>query len=720
LNIPPRKITVEVPSDAWKASPSDDPIQDWDEDIIGRTAIVELLAEHALVLGTPVISLHGGLGDGKSSVLNLLRKALEGQAIVVSFNAWLPGREATFAVDLFGDIATECRKHVHFPQLRKRALLYARTISGSVSYLAGLRELLPADSQLYEINELKQALARVPLPIVVLLDEMDKMQKEELLVVLKVLRGVASIPNMTFVCAFNEAELRRRLWADEALPYDYLEKFFPVSVNLAPPDSEMLGKLFQAKLMRGLKDQSCFREQTDETTFTELLRQLWRESVSRLCTNFRKAGLLLNDILLAARPIAGEVNAFDLTGIECLRRFYPDVHSLLRKNSVFLTYEESSWEKRQYLFLEERKQEDSRRFFEQLDAKITQSEEPEAATVLLSYLFPEYAAVSNKRKVTQYSLTRPTSQESAESEKRICHPDYFPIYFRAAVPGEMFSNAELQRVISDLNQAQSPSEIDQIFGRVLDEIPKQHPKREDFLWKISRSVVRLKDEVAERLAYAAASRATDYAYDIMNIGEAARALNIVFEAAQKLSATLIAQRVLVGAMTRATDDTFARRIWEYTRDRNRNKILIDFSNVALEGVKEAFMQRMRHRYGPEVPIETINIAQGDWWAFRSWVENSAEDRQIEQDFWRRYIGQSRKRLAQAINFIYPPGVSWDQDPTPIVNTLFPVEDVRRLLQNLAQEDQLDEIEAKGIERFTNLFEGKWYRTGQIPEEHARP
>jgi hypothetical protein len=56
---------------------------------------VELLSDHALRQRTPAVALHGGLRDGKSSVLNLLKQAVEGQAIVVSFNAWLPGSEAT-------------------------------------------------------------------------------------------------------------------------------------------------------------------------------------------------------------------------------------------------------------------------------------------------------------------------------------------------------------------------------------------------------------------------------------------------------------------------------------------------------------------------------------------------------------------------------------------------------------------------------------------------
>lgn len=709
---PAQKTSPDSAKDLWRAMPSDDPIQDWNEDMIGRTAVVELLAEHVCLLGTPVIALHGALGDGKSSVLNLLRKALEGRTIVVSFNAWLPGGETSFAIDLFRDIATECRKWIYVPQLRKRALLYAKTISGSVPYLAGLKEILPAESQRDEIQELRRALIRIPRPIVVLLDEMDRMQKDELLVVLKILRGIAAIPNISFICAFSEADLRNRLHEDETLSFDYLEKFFPVTVNLGAPEPELLGRLFQSKLVIGLKEKGYLREQSAEADFRKLLDHAWVPALSRVCTNFRKAGLLLNDILSAARPISGDVNPFDLTAIETLRRFYPTVYRMLRKNSVFVTYSSSSW-KSPYLFAEEEKKRDSKEFFKELELEISKYEEPSAARVLLSLLFPEFDS-SNKISAGTFSLPRTTNPTTAEEEKRICDPDYFQVYFRGAVPEEMYSNAELEQLVYELNRAPLPTEINQTFNHALDDIPKNHPKRADFLWKLGRSMDRLRDDVAEGLAYAAAIYANKYAYDIVNIGEAARALNIVFEVAQKFSGTTKVQRILTESLLQAADDTFATRIWEYTRDKDRNKILVNFSNIDVAGIKEAFMVRMRNRYGPNSPI-AIDINQADWWAFRAWGENSETDREMAYNFWRHYIGQSRKRLAQAINIVYPTGTTWETDPSIVIGSFFPVVEAKHWLESLSEDAELNSVESDAIDRFRNLQEGKWFdiRKGNV-------
>lgn len=703
--LPPLNIPIQTHDSSsekrWTASSSDEPIQEWHQDIIGRTSVVELLAEHIFVQKTPIVALQGGLGDGKTSVLNLLRIAIENSAVVVSFSAWVPGSHETLAIDLFRDIATECKKVLYVPQLRKQSIAYARTISGSVSYLGGIKELFPAQSQRQEIEEIRQTLGRVPLPIVVSLDEIDRMQQDELLVLLKILRGASSIPNVTFVCAFSGEVVKNRLPPDQSSS-DYLEKFFPVSVNLTPPPPDMVGRLFEHRIKAEVNQRKWFIG-NDEKKFTELLQYMWQESLFQICSNLRKASLLLNSVVTAARPIAGEVNTIDLIGIEAIRRVALDVHSLIRKNGRFLTYGNDIWLKSR--FATGRDQKDLDDFFKHLDDTITTSPEPSAIRAIMELLFPKYA--EQQKLQSRHSYQRPTNEEVAEREKRICDSDYFSMYLRSAVPEEMYSESELGRVIARLNDAKSSDECDSIFAGTLSGIPPHHPKRADFLWKLGRSVdKRLNDPAVVGVAYAAATHARDYTYDMINIGEAARALNIVFEAVQKFSKSSKAQEILVEAMRRVTDDTFAIRLLDFTKNKERNKILTNFALIDPDGLADAFMQRMRVRYGKEVDASHVLVAQVDWYAFRLWAQNSEDDKLVEQEFWRRFIGESRKRLAQAINILYPKGTTWSEDPRPIINVLFPISELKMLTEALPTEE-LDNVESEGIKRLEELLKGSW-------------
>jgi hypothetical protein len=244
---------------------------------------------------------------------------------------------------------------------------------------------------------------------------------------------------------------------------------------------------------------------------------------------------------------------------------------------LYLRYEGSGWTKGEYL-LEDEKKRRHEECVRKLDEEIDKSNQPRVIRSLLSWIFPQYER-SSKQSTSRYSYVRGTSREVADVEKRICSFDYFPVYFRAAVPDEMFSNAELDRIISALNTAKTDTDARNAFPRALDSIPLKNPKREDFMRKLIQASDALNNHSAESLAYAVAERAGDYTYDMFHVGEAARAVNLVFTIVQKLSATSAAQRILTGSIARASDDTFAERILKFTENKDRNQILVDFSNI---------------------------------------------------------------------------------------------------------------------------------------------
>lgn len=668
----------------WRANP--DAITKWTEDLIGRGEVVTLLADQVLHLRVPIVALRGGFGDGKTSVLNLLRNVIERRAIVVSFRAWLPGSEATFVADLFKDIATECRGYVIVPRLRKYALAFAEMVSHSVSYLAGLRDLIPAQSQKDEIQGLSDALARVPKPIVVLLDEIDRMLKDELLVLLKVLRGAPSFPNVSFVCAFSEEHVR----TTAGLQPEGLEKFFPVSVNLSPPASEMIGRCLMTQLLERLKAQGWLTTTQEADEFTELLRESWSDSLGSICTNLRRAGLLVNDIGATQRSIISEVNPFDFVMISAIRRFYPSVYQRIRGGAEFLT---TTAEDR---FFPGEKH--SQPFFVALNGDIEGGPEPTAVRKLLSKLFPEFARANGDRMA---GFRRSADHSGAEDDKRVCDPTHFRIYFQGIVPEDMFGHAQMNHMLSQLNEARAEVEARAVFDKSLDSTPRESLKRVDFLRKLAIRVGELSDTAAEHLAYAVAARASDFDYGVWFRSITDTAVQVVSAVAQRLSATPSVQRVLEGCIARATNDAFADALLHSLEDGGGHRALVESSNAEKAAIKRVFIQRMRERYGPE---SEVSVTPTSHLAFSRWAENSGDDQRLEQEYWRRFIGRSRKRLAQAINVLYPGGFAWRENPTPLLDRLFPTAEIGALLKDLPNDEPLDDAERGGIERMRRLLE----------------
>ena len=297
---------------SYSARDPESPIDSIDEDKLARAAFIEMLARRILVSKDPVIALRGNFGDGKSSVLNLLRQQLQDTAIVVSFATWLPDSQKTLVTDLLGDIATEINKQFLIPGLRRRLDRFASLFAGHVSYLKILVAVIPPYTQREEIGDLEDLLSRIPKRVVVLLDEIDRMQKDEVLILLKLLRGSSSLPNITFVCAFHQEQVEKIVWgAFDSDSHEYMEKFFPTGVDLPKPNPDVLFGMLSGELPERLETAGWLVDADIRGGIEKDLQRLWGAGLDRDCSNIRKIGLMLNDVHAVASLVKNEVNAVD-------------------------------------------------------------------------------------------------------------------------------------------------------------------------------------------------------------------------------------------------------------------------------------------------------------------------------------------------------------------------------------------------------------------------
>jgi hypothetical protein len=228
-----------------------DAISEWNQDRLQRSSLVDTLKVQLLIGEVPVIALRGKFGEGKSSVLNLLRDDLKPHAIVVSFSSWLPGSEATLTNELFHDIAKECRKRYYIPGLRKAFTRYAAIFSADIPYLKGIREIFQPPTQRQELEEMKELLNALPEKIIVLLDEIDRMRRKELLTLMKLIRGTGAVPNLSFVCAFDREQVEKTVCKSyDAESHEYFEKFFPHAIDLPAVSSSVLKAEFLCALVK--------------------------------------------------------------------------------------------------------------------------------------------------------------------------------------------------------------------------------------------------------------------------------------------------------------------------------------------------------------------------------------------------------------------------------------------------------------------------------------
>ncbi len=440
------------------------PIHDWTEDRLSRAPFVRSVADLILKDKAPVIAIVGSFGEGKTSVLNLIDATLapRNDLIVVKFSSWLPGDERTLASSLFATIAEGAKARYVIPGLTRELTRFARLLAGTVpKFGETLKQFLEESSQVNQLSGLKGILGQLPVRIVVLVDEVDRMDKAELHLLLKSVRGVVDLPNITYVCAFDKKAITR-LVAENDLLYSqlYLEKFFPIQLALPRTDQELLGRLFDQRLESICQNFRLVQTEQEKKALNEALLEIWHSSIKRCLSNFRRMALFFNALQMSLEPVAAEINLFDMMILQLVKMISEETYQFIYDNGPLFYYPRwriTLWLER--LHVDDKKEaairsERLKAYFGSLPPATK-----ELLTQLLSAIFP---TVDQAIRGERFSM-HVQSEDAAERDKRIYHPDYFPRYFIHQVPSGMFGRAEMTELITRLNAEPDVQRVVVIF-----------------------------------------------------------------------------------------------------------------------------------------------------------------------------------------------------------------------------------------------------------------
>jgi hypothetical protein len=158
-------------------SDSDDPIWNEDADIVGRANVVNSLVRAVVSDRTSVVALTRNYGDGKTSVLNLLFNALSlrKDVVCVRYSTWLPMDQKTLVSTLLSAVLTELEARLFVPRIKRDLTSITRLLFSVLPKVpSSLVDLAEKPSQDQQIVELRRNFSRLPIRVVVLLDDLDR------------------------------------------------------------------------------------------------------------------------------------------------------------------------------------------------------------------------------------------------------------------------------------------------------------------------------------------------------------------------------------------------------------------------------------------------------------------------------------------------------------------------------------------------------------------
>lgn len=413
---------------------SDEPLRDPSQDVLGYNSFAYQLAKtisHMSSEGT-VLSIHGPWGSGKTSVLNLvqhhLKQEQDSQVIVVSFNPWWFSGQEDLTIRFFAALKAALNQ-ADAGDLANLLLDFADLVSEvDVPWYVkiGYRLISQFKKKCIEkyalIDQkrktLENALRKQKKKILIIIDDIDRLTKDEISQIFKLVKSVANFPNVIYLLAFDESVVAHALKEQFFSGKDYLKKIIQVPFELPQPEKNELISFLCKRLDQLLSDlpQEHFDQQRWHTI---LLR-----GIQYYIKTPRDVIRLMNTLNVTYQCVCNEVNPVDFIALETLRVFCPDSYHLVRTNLTLLTGGGDDKSSKQWIE-------------SLLEGKNT--EEQAALTAILEELFP---------KLHRSIKFDPGWQMCWRKNLQICSPDCFTTYFRLAVPIGSISHTEMEHALS--------------------------------------------------------------------------------------------------------------------------------------------------------------------------------------------------------------------------------------------------------------------------------
>jgi hypothetical protein len=338
----------------------DQPISGSGADLLGRGSFVDrvgqVLDELQAIEESSVVALVGPWGSGKSSTINLIRERMSGPWQVCAVSTWAPPDVSALLADFFAAIRSALPEGRRTRQLKERLSEYAQlavpglgaipmfgsAAQGVAEKALKLRTERPLQAR---FDALADQLHKLDLRVLVVLDDVDRLQPDELLMLLKAIRLLARFPGVYYLLAYDEQTVVDVLTctavaqgnSDRALAY--LEKIVQVRLDLPPAQrfyTEQMLSLGISDLLARL-GVPLSEEQTDR------FRQLYDALLQFTLSQPRAVGRFLRQAV-AYLPMLepGEFDVVDFLALSHLRTLAPATYRLLARSKLSLVVSSAS------------------------------------------------------------------------------------------------------------------------------------------------------------------------------------------------------------------------------------------------------------------------------------------------------------------------------------------------------------------------------------------
>ena len=315
----------------------DQPIVAKDEDLLGRRDKANALADRIFHTNTSETAFTLGLtapwGAGKTSFMLAMEEHLKEQhgttIILWKFNPWLHRKAPNLTQVFFEELSN--RLSPYNSDLASNFTHYVNSILAKEDnmWVQLSTLLLPQRFKAKNVGEqyesLKQEIRQLRRKIFVFIDDVDRLDGEELTELFSLVRNISSFPNMSYILAYDKEYVATQLQKKfDAHTYRYMEKIVQAEYPLAKITPKQLEKIIE-DIFDSMGDEYIALKEYLDSSHLQLVHHL---------PSLRSIKHIHNCLLSLPNELQEKVRLFDWFIIELLRIQYPRLFEFLKENYV--------------------------------------------------------------------------------------------------------------------------------------------------------------------------------------------------------------------------------------------------------------------------------------------------------------------------------------------------------------------------------------------------
>lgn len=542
---------------------TDPPITSKSQDKLKRSPLADKIAQMIMSFKGDehfVIGIEGEWGSGKTSFIELVLESLRERKNqktpdVIKFNPWNFSNVDGLYAEFFSQLGEKLGD-------KKDAIAYAKKLFQKVEKVEVKPELWgfslgSIGINLRSLDKLRENITKKlqerKSKIVIVIDDIDRLDKKETREIFKLVKVNANFPNIIYLLAYDRPKVEEIL-KEEGFPgSEYLKKIIQVSFSLPKPEKPQLYNILFQELDRLLESkvvQPITRKRWSDKRWGNLFHGGYKNAFSTIRDIKRYISSWRLDYLIVGY---NEVNPVDFAGTELIRVIAPQIFDRIAGNKEFFTKTESFYIPGSRTDDREAK----KKFYEEILA-YAPSEVKETVDSVCRQLFPQIEGIYNN---TSYPYTW---QQEWRKELRVCATDTFDAYFLLSLPSGGIPQSEIEIIVSSLDNSENftkniesikdVQKLHSILDRILDYLDELKPKqRTNLLMALFNFGDKIEDENRGFISEGSRTKLSRLCYQTLKrIGDKERIKTLI--AVAKKSSGLYAPLYLIGTLIQEYDE----------------------------------------------------------------------------------------------------------------------------------------------------------------------